>query len=245
MDDVPKSKTRRRSRWLILSILLVLALICAPAAWRVYAVIGVQSVVPQADYINFGELRVERMPEYVEFPLRDFLKWTCAGKPESVRRAWFERFSAAYCGPITDIHVYSSAKLCGDLGAALLRFPGLRRVTIYGDGRYDYLTEEELRLLCERLRTMPALEYLELGGQMLTDDALLELAGHPKLQKLTISRCPRVSPEVLKVLLTLPALKEVSLHGGDVERISKDWNSPAKQASIRATFPDLTITYQP
>src|SRR5690606_32432855 len=124
----------------------------------------------------------------------------------------------------------------GDLGAALLRFPELKKLTVYENDS----NPADYKLLCQRIRRLPDLEEVELGGQQLTSDGLAELAGHPKLSRLNISLGGLLIADVLTTLNELPALKVFELgnvYGPD----EKNWESPGLPARFRAALPGVAV----
>jgi hypothetical protein len=150
-----------------------------------------------------------------------------------------ERFHALFRGSIQDVHIYYFEAFRGDLGAALARFPDLRRVTVI-DNEQDLPTESEWTLLCTRLRTIPHLEEIEIGGAWVTDAAIAPLAGHPALHTLSIS-FGRLTASCATTFTSLPRLSKLNIgeqiHDGD------DWLSPASQAAMSATLPQVSIDF--
>jgi hypothetical protein len=238
-SDALQQKPRKRSRWLIFATLAVLLLICVPFGWRYYRVAAVQDALVRDYEITFGSgERPSAMPKVLDENLEKFL----VGKRGIWNRVnpdiiYGERVRAMFRGNITEIHIYYHEGFRGDLGAALLRFPELKKLTVSETDSHlaDY------KLLCLRIRELPELEEMELGGAHITSDALLPLAGHPKLRKLNISYSVLLTTDVLETLEELPALKilEVGkIHGPD----EKEWESPALLARFREALPGVTVT---
>jgi hypothetical protein len=149
-----------------------------------------------------------------------------------------ERFRAFFRGPIQDVHIYDFEAFQGDLGAALARFPDLRRFTAWAVDSDIHPTEAEWTQLCTHLRALPNLEEVEIGGIQLTDRAIAPLAGHPQLRRLSIV-AGRLSPSSAATFATLPRLIKLQLgeqaHEGDA------WLSAAEQAAMTATLPHTEI----
>jgi hypothetical protein len=142
-------------------------------------------------------------------------------------------------GRIEEVHIYYPVDIRGDLGAALLHFGGLRKLTFF-ENEAHLPTEASYKLLCQRLRSAVNLEELELGGGQLTSNAVAPLEGHPKLSKLKISYSCRLTADVLKTLKTLPSLTilEVKEIYGPDEEV---WKSPALHARFRDDLPGVTL----
>jgi hypothetical protein len=148
-----------------------------------------------------------------------------------------DRFHAFFRGPIEQIDVYYFEKFHGDLGAALARFPVLRRVTVFDDEE-DGPTESEWTLLCTRLRALPQLETLRLGGDYLTNESIAPLAGHPQLRSIII-REGRLTAACAKTFASIPHLSQ--LHIEQEATGSKTWLSPEGRKAMIAALPHVNL----
>ncbi|QIF02659.1 hypothetical protein [Roseimicrobium sp. ORNL1] len=238
-DDLPEKSPRKRSRrWPSFAALAVILLCGAVAAWRYHRVAAVQDTLRRDYEIAFGDgQRPFLMPEILDEALQKYL----AGKSGTWKRynsdiIYGERIRAILRGDIPEIHIYYHEGFRNELGAALLRFPELKKLTLHENSPHS----GDYKLLCESIRRLPKLEELELGGDQLSDDAIASLAGHPKLKKLNVSRSGFLTPDVLRTLKSLPKLNE--LH---VEQIygaaEKAWKSPAVHAGFREQLPGVKI----
>jgi hypothetical protein len=237
-SDVLQKKPRKRGRLLVFATLAVLLLCCVPPVWNYYRVAAVQDALNRDYEIIFGSAgRPEAMPEVLDKNLEKFLvsegvTWDRVN-PDIV---YGERVRAMFRGSIAEIHIYYHEGIRGDLGTALLRFPQLKKLTVYENDS----NPADYKLLCQRIRQLPDLEEVELGGQQITSDVLAELAGHPKLSKLNISLSGLLTTDVLETLKELPALKVFELgeiYGPD----EKEWTSPALLARFRAALPGVAV----
>ena len=141
---------------------------------------------------------------------------------------------------IEEFEVYYPGRISGDLGHELLRFSGLRRVTIDVNDS-DEPTEQQWYRICTQLRLLPELERLELAGMKLTDHALSPLVGHPRLRRLEITQSS-ITPAVVDTLVSLPALRELELAGA--YQPADAWlTTPAGRAPIQTRLPHVTITF--
>ena len=148
-----------------------------------------------------------------------------------------ERFRALFRGQIRDIHIYYFEAFRGDLGAVLARFPELRRVTVF-ENEPNSPTESQWTLLASRLRALPRLEEIELGGAWVTDAAIAPLAGHPGLRVVTILD-GRLSPECTKIFVTMPRLSKLHIEGQRYE--GDTWLAPTDEKMLRTALPRVTI----
>jgi hypothetical protein len=124
---------------------------------------------------------------------------------------YHERFRALFRGTIREIQIMDPEGFRGDLGAALLRFPGLRSVTVHDYYDLKAPREAEWKLLFTRLRSLPNLEELNLGGRGISDAAVTPLAGHPTLRAIRV-RYSELTPESAKIFRTLPRLSTLRLN---------------------------------
>lgn len=118
-----------------------------------------------------------------------------------------ERFRGLFRDPIEFIGIYYAEDITDDLGAALWRFPQLRRF-IYDDNEDPLPAEATWIRLCTWIRAMPKLDQIELGGGQLTDAAIAPLAGHPGLRKISINY-GHLSWRCVATFATMPNLKKL------------------------------------
>lgn len=237
-SEILQKKPRKRSRLLVFATFVVLLLCCVPLGWRYYRVAAVQNALNRDYEIIFGSAeRPAAMPKVLDDNLQKFLKdkrgtWNRMN-PDII---YGERVRAMFRGNVTEIQIYYHEGIRGDLGAALLRFPDLKKLTVFETDSHlaDY------KLLCQRIRQLPDLEEIELGGSQLTSDDIAPLAGHPKLRELIISNGGLLTTDVLDTLKDLPALKVLRVEGiyGFGE---KEWASPALLARFRAALPGVAV----
>jgi hypothetical protein len=148
-----------------------------------------------------------------------------------------DRFHALFRGPIEKIGVYYFEKFQGDLGAGLARFPELREVIVH-ENEIDGPTEAEWRLLCTRLRTLPHLERLEIGGPHLTDESIAPLAGHPQLRRIEIDG-GSLTAGCTQTFASIPHLSELCIGSQIYE--GKTWLSPEERKAMIAALPNVKV----
>ena len=152
---------------------------------------------------------------------------------------YYARFQAFFRGTIEEIRIDGFEAFSGDLGAALARFPHLRRVTVT-DNDLDLPTEAEWTKLCAHLRALPHLESIELGGAWITDAALAPLSGHPHLRSIIIAY-GRYTEACAKTFATIPHLTtllfEDRIYNGDPSFPSEE------KAAIRAALPGVIVKF--
>jgi hypothetical protein len=121
-----------------------------------------------------------------------------------------ERFYGMFRNPIDFIGIYYPEHFrANELGAALARFPHLRKFEIVENEQLGP-TEADWTSLCVHLRALPKLEEIELGGYNLTDAALAPLAGHPGLQRIMIT-FGDITPACTGTFTRIPHLRVISL----------------------------------
>jgi hypothetical protein len=152
-----------------------------------------------------------------------------------------ERFRALFRPPIEEVTVYDFKGLCGDLGAALARFPKLRRVELYCGEELSGPTEADWAQLCTRMQSFPHLEEVELGGAWMTDAAIAPLAGNPHLRKITIS-CGRLTAKCANTFASIPHLAELAIEDQSYGGNTWPWEEDDKEA-IRSALPAVSITF--
>ncbi len=246
---------RRPKVWIALLTLAILGLLLFLPIKNVLDVAAVQNAVQRDWEIDFFD--ASRLPDGMPASLPshlDFVAWnylhekvryvprTSDDTPEKMRYrnvVYHERFKAFFRGPIEEINVYTFEAFHGDLGAAFARFPHLRRVTVT-DNEHDLPTEAEWTKLCTRLRALPNLESIELGGGRLTDAAISPLAGHPHLRSLSIT-IGRHTEACTKTLANIPYLN--TFHFGYQFFDVKDTLTPEERAAIIAALPGVSIKF--
>ena len=246
---------RRAKVWITLLTLAILSLLLFLPIKNVLDVTAVQNAVQRDWEIDFFD--ASRLPNGMPAMLPDRLNdvaWnyllekfhyvpeTSGDTPAKLHYrnvVYHERFKAFFRGPIEEINVYYFEAFHGDLGAAFARFPHLRRVTVV-DNKDTLPTEAEWTKLCTRLRALPNLESIELGGAWITDTALGPLAGHPHLRSLTIT-FGRHTEACVKTFATLPHL--TTFHFGNQYSEAETPLTPEMKAAIIAALPGVTVEF--
>ncbi len=248
-------KVRFSRRRIVLSAAAaVLVLLLYYPVKNVLAVIAVQNAVWRDYEISFGYgpgARTDRpamLPVALDNAAEKFFEHVFArtrGLPETelvkTRNrdiTYHERFRAFFRGPIDEVHIYYCEGFRSDVGEALGNFPHLRRVTVYSNEPEDIPTEAEWALLCTRLRAMPEIEEIELGGRLISDAALAPLAGHPGLRKVEISYGRVTAAGCAKTFGSMPRLTRFEL--GEI-MYDDVWASPEEQAKMSAAMPAVSI----
>jgi hypothetical protein len=237
-SEVAEKKPRKRPRWHTFAALAVILLCWSLMAWRYYRVAAVQDALSRDYEIVFDKSqRPFGMPQVLDDAVQRYL----AGKKGTWERynpdiVYGERVRAIFRGSIKEIHIYYHEGFRNELGAALLRFPELKKLTISETDPH----KGDYKLLCESIRRLPNLEDLELGGAQLNDDAIVSLASHPKLKKLNISYSVFLTPDVLHTLKSLPKLGTLEI-GDMYGPAENDWRSPEVQARFREQLPGVTV----
>jgi hypothetical protein len=241
--------------WMGFCVVSGLALILWRPVQRVLNVAAVQNAVQRDWEIGFGSPNGDHPPPMIG----SFFDSTAEaffnrffpspyGYPngdlpaKSVNRTpvYIERFRAFFRPPIQEVHVFYFEALCGDLGAALTRFPQLRRVTVVTEEEIGSPTEADWKTLCTKLRSLPHLEKVVLGGAWMTDTSIAPLSGHPQLRKVSILY-GHLTPASTKTFASMPhlirlELKE-SIYEGEME-LSHDG-----QKAMRAALPAVKIEF--
>jgi hypothetical protein len=236
-DLLEKSLRKLSPRWPTFAALAAILSCLSLAAWRYYRVAAIQNALSRDYEIIFDKSeRPFGMPQTLDDALQKYLvdkrgTWK-RYNPDIV---YGERVRAVFRGSINEIHIYYHEGFRNELGAALLRFPELKKLTISESSPHlgDY------KLLCESIRRLPKLEELELAGPHINDDAIALLRGHPKLKKFTILK-GQLTPDILSTLRSLPKLDFLHVEGmhGPAE---KAWRSPEVHAYFREQLPGVTI----
>ena len=235
----------RRSRIklaLILIFLAALGLLLWQPIQQARAVAAVQDSLDRAWEITFGDQdKPIALPDWLDDKTSEVLTRIFRYDPDnrySIHRA---RFRSLFRGPIEFIGIYYPENIRGDLGATLRRFPHLRRFTFF-ENEDDFPTEADMTLLCTRLRSLPKLEEIELGGGQLTDAALAQLAGHPGLRTVEIS-FSQLTPACAATFATMPRLTSLIIgqvipaNPGPLELSEKD------KDAIRTALPHVKIEF--
>jgi len=248
---LPKRKT-----WVGTFLFTMLALVLWIPVQRVFDVAAVQNAVQRDWEISFGyPLRTgadkpEWLPATVDDRAYDFLfehferkspgEGGRSAQRENRNVIYWERFRVLFREPIREIHVYDFEAFRGDLGAALARFPHLRRVTVFT--MEESPAESEWTLLCTRLRTLPELEEIEIGGYWLTDAAIAPLAGHPQLRSITIPYA-RLTVGSAPTFASMPRLSKLHFD----EQVEEEDASllHENQAAMSAALPAVRIDFPP
>jgi hypothetical protein len=151
--------------------------------------------------------RPARLPKVVDDWAHDVIVRFASGPPRS--DLYHQRFRALFADPTREIQMQGIA-FRGDPGAVLACFPGLETLKVYLPADHEP-TEAELTLFFRGLRRARGLKVLVIAGARITDASLAPLAGHPRLERLVISR-GHYTPEVSKhTFSSLPSLKLLCL----------------------------------
>lgn len=254
MDTRLQKLMTRKAWWRFLPV-AALALLGLPAAKRLGDILAVENAVARDWEMSIGwggtsspDGRPTMLPAFVDAAAKAWFDWRYAAtfgydgsQPVKTRNrglVYHERFRALFRGPIEEIHIGYPESFRGDLGAALARFPRLRRFSII-ENEDSGPTEADWTLLCARLRTLPNLEEIELGGSWITDAAITPLSGHPTLRSITISE-GRLTSECAKTFTAIPLLAALHFEG---QRYTGDtWLSPEAEKTLRASLPTVTVT---
>lgn len=237
--------------WIALGLVAVLAFF----AWNM--VRGMLDVAAVQDCLNrdwetyfdpqieAGTGRPPILPVSIDDAVQGWLNRRYAGNPRGLDfgrgpehakyrdNVYHERIRALFRGTIREIEIADPEGFRGDPGAALKRFPGLRRLTVHDCGNNDGPTAAEWQLLCERLRSLPELEEIDLAGRFIADPSVAPLAGHPALRTIRI-RCSSLTPGCAKTFRSIPGLATIYLNVWPDPR-------PEDQARWSAELPGAVI----
>ena len=248
-------KPRYRSKaWLCLLLVGGFLVLLVLAAERQFSDIkAVENAIDRDWEISFEQTalpfnRPARLPSFLDSGAKAWFDWQFANtygysRPQPVKTrnraiVYHERFRSLFRGPIEVIDIGYPEGFRGDeLGAALARFPKLRRFCVM-ETDDPGPSEAEWTLLCRGLRALPQLEDIELGGAWLTDAAIAPLAGHPNLRDVTI-QVGRLGPECTKTFATLPRLSRLLI--GEQRYEGDTWLSPEEEKAMRAALPGVTV----
>jgi hypothetical protein len=240
-----------KKSWIGLSALALLSVLGWSVLQRLFDVAAVQDCLNR-DWETFFDPRVQGgpgrppfLPESLDHAVQRWINDRYAGNPrgldfgrgprhaENRDNVYHERFRALFRGTIREIEIVDPEGFRGDLGAALKRFPGLRRVTVHDCGNNDGPTEAEWQLLCERMRSLSELEELDIAGRFISDASVGPLAGHPALRTIRV-RCSRLTPECAKTFRGMPRLATIYINVWPIP-------TPADQATWSAKLPGAVI----
>ncbi len=234
--------------WLFL--LGILALFCWPAARRNSNIKAVENAIDRDWEISFDRTgsHPASLPSFVDSAAKTWFDWRYAAtggydgsQPVKTRNrdsVYYERFQCLFRDPIEYINIGYPETFRGDnLGAALARFPELRFFGVF-ENEDTGPGESEWTALCRRLRALPRLEEIELGGSWITDAAIEPLGGHPNLRVVTILE-GRLTPGCAKTFSTIPHLATLHIewqrHDGDT------WLTPEEERTMKAALPGVTL----
>lgn len=244
---------RRPKAWIILLTLAILSLLLYLPIKNVLDVAAVQNAVDRDWEISFIDASrlpsgmPAMLPASLDDKADDVLEYFYgdtdgySGRESAKTRnrtiVYRDRFRAFFQGSIEEINVYYFQKFHGDLGAAFARFSHLRRVAVE-ENEQNLPTVAEWTHLCTRLRELPNLESIEIGGAWITDAALAPLAGHPHLRSLTITH-GRLTEACTETFATIPNL--ATLHIEDQIYEGEAWLPFEKRAAIIVALPGVTV----
>ena len=223
--------------WIALLLCLLAGLFSWRGVQRVCAVAAVQNSVQRNYEITFeSEDRPASLPALIDSGVNWMLQHLFASTTGSSNLdiIYQERFRAFFRGPIHYISIYEPHAFLSDPGAALARFPNLSHVEVDCDGGTSP-TESQWSLLCTRLRSLPDLEEVGLGGDYLNDACIAPLAGHPRLRCVTIES-GQITVKSLSTFSSMPQLSKLLI--GD-ERLTTDVANALKAAlpKVKTVFP--------
>ena len=238
---------RKPKTWLSVFILAVIGLLLFVPIKKALDVAAVQDAVQRDWEINFNEtvgvpttippMLPPRIDSIAEDVFDQFFGDTHGYSNRDI--VYKNRFRSLFRGPIRDIVVYDFERFRGDLGAAFARFPSLRRVEVIAS--YDaFPTEAEWTHFCVRLRELPRLEEIELGGTWITDAAIAPLAGHPNLRTVTIT-LGSLTDGCTKTFASMPRLSKLHIEDQIHSEDQTAWLSPEQIAAMQAALPSVTV----
>lgn len=207
-------------------------------------VAAVQNAVQRDWEIEFGEDpdKPPLLPEFLDAAAWEYFfnrypdpeGLDAPSKSRNRSEVFYARFRALFRGSIREIHVYECEAFCGDLGAALARFPKLRRVTVFDDS----VPESDWTFFCKSLRKLPRLKEIGLGGSGVTDEAIAPLSGHPNVQSIVIEY-GRLTERAVTTFASMPQLTSLSIVGDpDGVRLSEE-----EKAAMKTALPGVTIDF--
>jgi hypothetical protein len=250
---VPKTRRLKPKHWVRIIVLGIIALLIWVPVQRVLDIAAVQNSV-QRDWemsFNSPNMKPDMLPSFLDSwadsLFKRIFKDTVGAngtEPAQTRNRdiiYQERFRSLFRGPIRDFRIYEFLEFHGDLGSELARFQNLRRVMVENNDYSNLPTESEWTLLCTRLRTLPHLEEVTLGGVSVTDAAIAPLAGHPELQTIEISS-GHLTLESNKTFASMPRLSKLVI--GRHVMYREVWLRPENQAMQRAALPAVSIEFQ-
>ena len=96
---------------------------------------------------------------------------------------------------------------------ALRKLSDARSVEVWFSSQSTELTEVEATQVCEALRDMPRLAYIDLIGVQFTDASVARLAGHPKIDSLRLP-ASRITRASIPTFASMPSLDTLLLMTG-------------------------------
>lgn len=100
-----------------------------------------------------------------------------------------------------------------DFGTTLRQFSNATSVVVWFSSQTNGLTEADATRICEALRDMPNLHYVDLIGVQFTDSSLSPLAGHPKLETLRLP-ARHITGASIPTFVSMPSLNTLLLMAG-------------------------------
>ena len=239
--------TKRRIALIALALFLWIASL---AAWRVLSIAAIQDALERDWEINFNDGLVPRMlPDQVDEAVRSLI-WKLTDPEQPPRfleqkgsrdTIWRERFRALFRGPITEIEIYYPGTLRDDLGAALARFPSLRRLSIREAG----FSKSDWSYVFAGLQRLKHLEELDIGGHELRDRTIEPLSKLTNLRKVTIET-GSLSTESIETFRHLPNLTELVLAPEIIDdgHDPNEMPSPEIQKMMRDNLPGVEVKFE-
>lgn len=227
---------------------LVIGLIYS-ARYRIGSIAAVQNALERDWEISFdaGD-RPKALPTTLDIAADDIIRRLLGPEPDPLFLAqkpnradvWHERFRGLFRGRITEMEIYYPGRLRDDLGAALRRFPALRRLKIQ---EADF-SASDWSYVFAGLHHLPHLEKLEIGGHALRDSTIERLANQRSIRKITITT-GRLGTESVETFRRLPNLNELSFDSDTIDdgHASGERPFPEIQKIIRDALPKAKVEF--
>ena len=246
---------RKRKTRLCLLVLAAIGLLLFRPIKKVLAVAAVQNAVQcdwEVEFVDASGIpnrKPAMLPQWIDLIAEDLFSLMCVVPSDKIATqspntfnfpsVHLERFRAPFHDSIQEIRIRSFEAFSGDLGSEFARFPDLRRVIVEEPGGY-LPTESEWTHLCARLRELPHLEEIELGGMWVTDAAIAPLAGHPNLRSIYI-KYGRLTDGCTKTFASIPHLSKLKI-GFQSDEEGETLSRQIK-AAIRAALPAVEVEF--
>lgn len=235
----PEKLFRKSTKRIVACVIVVAAMVMTiRISWAIQTIQKIERCLIRPDEIGFAP-SILSPEQLAQVPSKRFAAPIARAIPRKVR--WSRDVATVAFLPVTHFEAFYFVNLQGDLGAELLRFTSLREVAIE-DTMAPGPGADQWRQLCTRLRMLPKLRELEIGGDQLNDDSLAPLAGHPALRSIEITR-GRVTMNSLQTWAALPNLKKLSF--GEMTYSGDAWLTPEERTMLRTRLPATEINFPP